>query len=204
MDMAVMDIRPTILEGRQVRLEPLSAAHHESLAAVLDPTLLQWFQKPATNAAELRAFIAAALEDQAAGRALPFATVDRAKGRPIGSTRFANIDRLNRRLEIGWTWIGRIWQRTAINTEAKLLMMTHAFETLGAIRVEFKTDALNTQSRTALARLGAVEEGYFRNHMITDSGRIRHSVWFSVVEAEWPRVKRDLEGRLGTGRSAGP
>jgi N-acetyltransferase len=203
MDMAVMDIRPIILEGRHVRLEPLSAAHHESLAEALDATLLQWFPKPATNAAELRAFIAAALEEQAGGRALPFATVDRASGRPVGSTRFGNIDRQNRRLEIGWTWIGRLWQRTAINTEAKLLMMTHAFEALGAIRVEFKTDALNMQSRTALARLGAVEEGYFRNHMVTDSGRIRHSVWFSVVEAEWPRVKRQLEGRLAAGRSSG-
>jgi RimJ/RimL family protein N-acetyltransferase len=196
MDMAVMDVRPVTLEGRHVRLEPLSLKHHESLAAALDPTLLQWFQMPATNAAELKRFIAAALEDQAVGRALPFATIDKASGRAVGSTRFANIDRQNRHLEIGWTWIGRVWQRTAINTEAKLLMLTHAFEALGAIRVEFKTDALNTQSRTALARLGAVEEGYFRNHMITASGRVRHSVWFSIVEAEWPRVKRQLEGRL--------
>ena len=196
MDMPVMDIRPVVLEGRHARLEPLSLAHHEPLAAVLDPTLLQWFPKPATNAAELREFIAASLDDQKRGQALPFATIDRDTGRPVGSTRFGNIDRANRRLEIGWTWLGRAWQRTAINTEAKLLMMTHAFEALGAIRVEFKTDALNAQSRAALARLGAVEEGYFRSHMIAADGRIRNSVWFSVVESDWRRVKRDLEGKL--------
>lgn len=199
MDMPVMDIQPLVLEGRHVRLEPLLLAHHEALAAVLDPTLTQWFPKPVTNAAELRELIVTSLEDQRRGQALPFATIDRASGRPIGSTRFGNIDRANRRLEIGWTFIGRAWQRTAINTEAKLLMMAHAFERLGAIRVEFKTDALNAQSRAALARLGAVEEGYFRNHMVTAGGRIRHTVWFSVVESEWPRVKRQLEGRLAAG-----
>ena len=200
MDMAVMDVRPVVLEGRRVRLEPLSLAHHAALTSVLDQTLLQWFPRPATNAAELREFIAAALADQRLGAALPFATIDRASGRAVGSTRFANIDRTNRRVEIGWTWLGRSWQRTAINTEAKLLMMAHAFEALGAIRVEFKTDARNEQSRAALARLGAVEEGYFRNHMIAADGRVRHSVWFSVVEADWPRVKRELEGRLAAPR----
>lgn len=200
MDMPVMDIRPVVLEGRHVRLEPLSLAHHELLATVLDQTLTQWFPQPITNPAELRAFIATALAEQERGHALPFATIDRASGRAVGSTRFGNIDRANRRVEIGWTWLGRSWQRTAINTEAKLLMMAHAFEALSAIRVEFKTDALNTQSRAALARLGAVEEGYFRNHMITADGRIRHSVWFSVVESEWPRIKRQLEGRLAAGR----
>jgi len=200
MDMQVMDVRPVTLEGRRVRLEPLTFAHHEALAAVLDPTLLQWFSKPVTNPAELREFIAEALDEQKRGRALPFATIERATGRAVGSTRFANIDRANRRVEIGWTWLGRTWQRTGANIEAKLLMMAHAFEALGAIRVEFKTDARNEQSRAALARLGAVEEGYFRNHMIAADGRVRHSVWFSVVEADWPRVKRELEGRLAAPR----
>ncbi len=200
MDMAVMDVRPVVLEGRRVRLEPLTLAHHEALAGLLDPTLLQWFSKPATNAAELREFITARLEDQKFGRALPFATIERATGRAVGTTSFANIDRANRRVEIGWTWLGRTWQRTGINAEAKLLMMAHAFEALGAIRVEFKTDALNEQSRAALTRLGALEEGYFRNHMIAADGRIRHSVWFSVVDSDWPRVKRDLEGRLAPRR----
>lgn len=201
MDMPVMDVRPVTLEGRHVRLAPLSLAHHEALAALLDPTLLQWFPQPVTNPAELRQFIATSLDDQKRGLALPFVTIERDTGRPVGSTRFGNIDRANRRLEIGWTWLGRAWQRSAINTEAKLLMMAHAFEALGAIRVEFKTDALNAQSRAALARLGAVEEGYFRNHMIAAGGRIRNTVWFSVVESDWPRVRRDLEGKLARSRS---
>jgi RimJ/RimL family protein N-acetyltransferase len=199
MDMQAMDIMPTTLEGRHVRLEPLSENHHAPLAQVLDPTLLQWFAQPVVTAEELRGFIATALEEQAQGRSLPFATIDRASGRPVGSTRFGNIDRANRRVEIGWTWIGRVWQRTPVNTEAKLLMLSHAFEAWGAIRVEFKTDSRNTQSRAALARLGATEEGYFRNHMITASGRLRHSVWFSIVDSEWPMVKRRLEARLAQG-----
>lgn len=197
-----MDVRPTVLEGRHVRLEPLTTAHHAGLAQVLDPTLLQWFTQPAATAEDLRGFIAAALEEQAQGRSMPFATIDRASSRAIGSTRFASIERAHRRLEIGWTWIGRVWQRTAVNTEAKLLMLTHAFEAWGAIRVELKTDSRNTQSRAALARLGATEEGYFRNHMITAGGRVRHSVWFSIVDSEWPLVKRRLEARLAQGRAA--
>ena len=196
MDMAVMDVRPVALEGRRMRLEPLSLSHHAALAGLLDPTLLQWFAKPIVTAADMREFIAEALAEQKQGRALPFAVIERATGRAVGSTRFANIDRANRRAEIGWTWLGRAWQRTGINIEAKLVMMAHAFEALGAIRVEFKTDAQNEQSRAALTRLGATEEGYFRNHLVAADGRIRHSVWFSVVEADWPRVKRGLENRL--------
>lgn len=197
-----MRIEPVTLSGEHVRLEPLSRGHLGPLGAVLDPTLLQWFTKPATNAVELAEFIEEALHEQDAGTALPFATIEQSSGRPVGSTRYGNIDRANRRLEIGWTWIGRPWQRSAINTEAKLLMLTHAFETLGAIRVEFKTDSLNQQSRTAIARLGAVEEGTFRNHMITASGRIRHSVWFSIVDSDWIRVKRRLEDRLAQHKRA--
>lgn len=191
-----MRIEPVRLTGGHVVLEPLSRGHLGPLGAVLDAKLLQWFTKPATNDVELAEFIEEALHAQDAGTALPFATIDRASGKAIGSTRFASIDRANRRLEIGWTWIARPWQRSAVNTEAKLLMLTHAFETLGAIRVEFKTDSLNRQSRAALARLGAVEEGTFRNHMITASGRVRHSVWFSIIDSEWIKVKRGLEDRL--------
>jgi len=194
-----MRIEPVTFEGRHVRLEPLSRGHLGPLGAVLDPTLLQWFTHPVTNAAELATFVEDALHLQDAGTALPFATIARESGRVVGSTRFGNIDRANRRLEIGWTWIARPWQRSAINTEAKLLMLAHAFETLGAIRVEFKTDSLNTQSRAALARLGAVEEGIHRNHMVTASGRIRHSVWFSIIDSEWLGVKQRLEARLARG-----
>jgi N-acetyltransferase len=196
MDMPVMDLRPLTLEGNHVRLEPLSLDHLDGLAQVLDATLLQWFSKPATNVDELREFIEMALEEQHQRRTVAFAMIDRASGRAIGSTRFGNIDAAHRRVEIGWTWIGRVWQRTAINTEAKLLMMEHAFERCGAIRVEFKTDSRNTQSRAALARLGATEEGYFRNHMIMANGRYRHSVYFSIVDAEWPLLKQRLVRRL--------
>lgn len=196
-----MRIEPTRLQGEHVVLEPLSRAHLGPLASVLDPKLLQWFPKPVTNDAELAEFIEEALHAQDAGTALPFATIDRESGKVVGSTRFANIDRANRKLEIGWTWIARPWQRSAINTEAKLLMLAHAFETLGAIRVEFKTDSLNRQSRAALTRLGAVEEGTFRNHMITSSGRVRHSVWFSILDSEWLKVRRRLEERLAAHRT---
>ncbi|HEX6978026.1 MAG TPA: GNAT family protein [Alphaproteobacteria bacterium] len=191
-----MRIESVTLEGRHVRLEPLSRRHLGPLGAVLDPTLLQWFAQPVTDESELAAFIDEALHQQDAGTALPFAIVERRSGRAIGSTRFANIDRANRRLEIGWTWIARPWQCTAVNAETKLLMLTHAFEVLGTIRVEFKTDSLNIQSRAALARLGAREEGTFRNHMITASGRVRHSVWFSIIDSEWLKVKKGLEARL--------
>jgi RimJ/RimL family protein N-acetyltransferase len=191
-----MRIEPVRLTGQYVALEPLSRSHLGPLCAALDAKLLQWFTKPPTTDVEMAEFIEEALHAQDAGTALPFATLDRASGKVVGSTRFANIDRANRHLEIGWTWIARPWQRSAINTEAKLLMLTHAFEALGAIRVEFKTDSLNRQSRAALARLGATEEGIFRNHMITASGRVRHSVWFSIVDSEWIKVKRRLEERL--------
>jgi RimJ/RimL family protein N-acetyltransferase len=191
-----MDIRPVVLAGRRVRLKPLALEHHSALSAVLDPALLRWFPKPAATPEELRTFIADALAYQAAGTALPFATVALPDGKPVGSTRFLNIDRAHRHVEIGATWIGRAWQRSALNTEAKVLMMTHAFEVWDALRVEFKTDALNAQSRAALERLGAVAEGRFRNHMVTASGRVRDSVWYSVVAEEWPDLKQRLAARL--------
>jgi RimJ/RimL family protein N-acetyltransferase len=197
--MSAMDIRPLVLEGRHARLEPLAMAHLDALGEALDPTLLQWSSSHVKDVESLRGYIAEALAAQTAGTALPFATIARAGGRPVGSTRFGNIDRANRRVEIGWTWLGRPWQRTALNTEAKLLMMTHAFEAWGAIRVEFKTDALNAQSRAALRRLGAVEEGVFRSHMIMADGRIRDSVWYGVTAGEWPAIKRRLQSRLAEG-----
>jgi len=192
-----MQIVPVTLEGRYVRLEPLSLAHHAALSEVgLDEDLWRWIPAPVRTPDEMREYINAALREQAAGTALPFATVDRASGRAIGSTRYGNIDRSNRRAEIGWTWVAPAWQRTAVNTEAKYLMFRHAFETLGCIRVELKTDSLNQRSRSAILRLGAQEEGTFRNHMITASGRIRHTVYYSVTDAEWPSVKKGLEEKL--------
>ena len=128
---------------------------------------------------------------------LPFVTIECKSGKAIGSTRFMNIDVTNRRVEIGGTWIAKPWQRSAINTEAKYLMLRHAFETFGCIRVELKTDVLNTQSRNAILRIGAKEEGILRHHVITWTGRLRDSIYFSILEEEWPGVKAELERRMG-------
>ena len=162
----------------------------------LDPVLWRWIPFPVRTKDDLRRYIEDALRDREAGRAMPFTTIDRATDMPIGSTRFGNIDLFNRRVEIGWTWVAPPWQRSAVNTEAKLLMLEHAFERLGCNRVEFKTDSLNTQSRNALLGIGATEEGILRNHMVTESGRLRHSVYFSVIASEWPATRERLEGRL--------
>lgn len=193
-----MDITPVTLEGRHIRLEALSLAHHAQLcAAGLDEAIWRWNPRGAVRTPEeMRAYIEHALEQQAAGESLPFATVERISGCAVGSTRFAEIDRANRRVEIGYTWITPVWQRTAVNTEAKYLMLRHAFETLGCIRVELKTDSLNERSRAAIRRIGAHEEGIFRNHMVTASGRLRHSVYFSIIDSEWPQVKAALEAKL--------
>jgi RimJ/RimL family protein N-acetyltransferase len=197
MKIAEMKVEPVTLEGRHVRLEPLSLAHQGALAEVgLEEELWRWIPTAVRTPAEMTAYIQAALEDQERGAALPFAIVEKAGGRAIGSTRYANIDCTHRRLEIGWTWVARQWQRTAVNTEAKYLLLRHAFESLGCIRVELKTDSLNERSRAAILRIGAREEGTFRNHMITASGRIRHSVYFSILDSEWPAVKSLLESKL--------
>ena len=144
----------------------------------------------------MAAYIQTALDAQKAGTAVPFATVHVGSGKVIGSTRYMNIDVPNRRVEIGATWIAPPWRRTAVNTEAKYLMLRHAFEALGCIRVELKTDALNQRSRNAIRRIGAQEEGILRQHMVTWSGRLRDSVYFSILDSEWPRVKQDLEQKL--------
>jgi N-acetyltransferase len=192
-----MDIGPITLEGRAIRLEPLTMAHHVALCeAGLEDSIWQWIPERVTSPEEMRKYIQGALDAQAAGTALPFATLDRASGRAIGSTRFGNIDRANRRVEIGWTWLGLAWQRTAANTEAKYLMMRQAFETWSCVRVELKTDSLNERSRRAILRIGAKEEGTLRNHMVTWSGRLRHTVYYSVIDSEWPAVKAELEAKL--------
>ena len=192
-----MDIRPITLEGNIVRLEPLSMNHLDGLSAVgLDEELWHYTTTVVRSRGDMERYIEGALELQKQGMALPFAIIEKSTGRAIGSTRFANIDHSNRRAEIGWTWVGRQWQRTAVNTECKFLLLRHAFETLKCIRVEFKTDSLNQQSKKALARIGAKEEGVFRSHMIMPNGRIRHSVYFSIVDSEWPDVKKELQEKL--------
>lgn len=183
-----MHIEPIILQGTHVRLTPLSLDHLDGLCAIgLEPEIWRWAPVPITTREDMRDYVETALGWQAEGAALPFATILNKTAQIVGSTRFANIDCEHKHMEIGWTWIGKPWQRTAVNTEAKYLMLRHAFEKLGSIRVEFKTDSLNQQSRSAILRIGAKEEGTFRNHMITQDGRYRHSVYFSVIELEWPR-----------------
>ncbi|HEY1960771.1 MAG TPA: GNAT family protein [Rhizomicrobium sp.] len=190
-------LEPVTLEGSVVRLEPLSLEHLEGLTRVgLAPELWRWIPFAVTSRDEMRGYIETALEEQRAGQSLPFAVMDAKTGEAIGSTRYGNISEPNRRLEIGWTWYTPTRQRTPVNTEAKLLLLTHAFERLGMIRVEFKTDALNDKSRNALLRIGAMQEGIFRKHLICQSGRIRDTVYFSILDTEWPEKKRWLEERL--------
>ncbi len=191
-------VEPAVLEGEHLRLEPLSLAHHDGLCEIgLVEQLWRWIPKQVLTPEDMRAYIELALTERANGVSMPFAQIEKSSGRVIGSTRYMNIDKTHRRLEIGCTWIAPAWQRTAINTESKYLLMRHAFEDLGCMRVELKTDSLNEKSRAAILRIGAKQEGIFRNHMITDSGRVRHTVYFSVIDSEWAGVKAELERRLG-------
>ncbi len=192
-----MIVRPVTLEGQFIRLEPLGMEHRPALCAVaFDEDIWRWATVSMQTPDEMRRYIETALRWQREGSALPFAITLQRTGQAVGSTRFANIDTSNRRLEIGWTWLARPWQRTAANTEAKYLLLSHAFEELGAVRVEFKTDTHNAQSRRALQRIGAREEGTLRSHMLLETGRIRDSVYYSIIAPEWPAVKVALEQRL--------
>jgi RimJ/RimL family protein N-acetyltransferase len=192
-----MEIAPTVLAGKHVRLEPLSPNHVDGLTDVgLDPSIWEYMIDRITDRAGMLRFVEAALRDEKKGTALPFVTKTAESDKIVGTTRFGNIDKANRRVEIGWTWVAPAWQRSAVNTEAKLLMLTHAFQAWRCIRVEFKTDALNHRSRKAILRLGAVEEGTLRQHMITGSGRLRDSVYFSILDGEWERVKQGLLEKL--------
>jgi len=195
--------QPLVLEGRVVRLEPLTSAHVPALSEVaLDPELWRWTLSVIQTVDDLRRYVDAALAARAAGTSYPFATVDRASGRVVGTTRFCSLETAHRKVEIGYTFVAPAWQRTPVNTEAKLLMLRHAFDVLGMNRVEFKTDALNEKSRAALLRLGATEEGTLRAHLVTERGRIRDSVYYSVLASEWPAVQTRLEQRLSSARPA--
>jgi len=192
-----MDLTPRVLEGPNVRLEPLTPGSLDGLCeAGLDPELWKLTVSRIRTRADMQRYLEEALADQQAGSALPFATVWRATGRVIGSTRFGNASPPNRRVEIGWTWLARPWQRTGANTEAKYLMLRHAFEQWGCIRVELKTSALNARSRAAILRIGAKEEGILRHHMINEDGSLRDSVFFSLLAGEWPEARRRLEAML--------
>lgn len=192
-----MKVEDVVSEGLYVRLEPLRLEHLPALVDVgLDPEIWKWTANVVESEADLERYVRDALAMREAGTALPFVTISKADDKIVGSTRFGNIDVANRKAEIGWTWINPKWQRTVINTEAKLLMLTHAFETWKCIRVELKTDSNNSQSRAAIARIGGVEEGTLRNHMITESGRYRHSVYFSILDTEWASAKAILTSKL--------
>jgi N-acetyltransferase len=197
-DAVVRALRPLVLECESVRLEPLRSDHLADLwIAGRDPSIWRWTTHTITSAEEMGAYVSEAVQQAAAGAALPFAIVERRTGAAVGSTRFLNIVPEHRRLEIGATWVGTAWQRTSINTGAKYLLLQHAFEVLGYIRVEFKTHARNERARAALARIGALEEGILRCHMIQPDGSPRDSVYFSVLDREWAGVKRALRQRLG-------
>lgn len=192
-----MNLDPVILEGRHARLVPMTPEHLPALwRAGGDPELWRWTVSQVHGEDDMRRYVEEALAARAQGTALPFVTTDAASGEVVGSTRFGNADAHHRRVEIGWTWIARPWQRTAVNTEAKYLMLRHAFEALGCIRVELKTDALNERSRRAIQRIGGREEGILRKHMLTDHGRVRDTVYFSIVDDEWPQAKARLEEML--------
>jgi RimJ/RimL family protein N-acetyltransferase len=199
-----MNPGPVTLEGRVVRVEPLEQRHAEALLeAAGDPAIWRYLPmaQPLTLEA-VRRWIEETAAQAAGGEQVPFAIVRRDTGRAVGSTRFLEIHRDWRGLEIGWTWLAAAAQRTAVNTECKLLLLRHAFEDLGALRVQFKTDLRNLQSQQALERLGAVREGVLRKSRINHDGYVRSSVYFSVLDDEWPALRQRLEARLEAGLAA--
>jgi len=192
-----MPFEPVVLEGDHVRLEPLSAEHNEGLCeAIRDGKLWELFVTFVPHPDAINDFLASAQNLYEAGDGLTFATIDKATGQVAGSTRFMKANLPFKRVEIGFTFLGASWQRSAINTEAKLLMLEHAFESLTLNRVELLTDYLNQRSRQAILRLGAKEEGVLRSHMVMPDGRVRDSVIFSILRHEWPGIKRNLQHRL--------
>jgi RimJ/RimL family protein N-acetyltransferase len=192
-----MLVQPVTLTGAHVQLVPMQPEHADALwQAAQDESIWRWTLSRIQSRADVDQYIAYALEQQSLGAQLPFVTVSRDTGEIVGSTRFDEITPAHRRVEIGWTWIAPRWQRTAINTEAKYLMLRHAFETWQCVRVQLKTDALNERSQRAIARLGAVREGVLRSQYIMPDGRRRDSVYFSILDTEWTAVKAHLERLL--------
>lgn len=194
----IFDPQPVQLEGTHVRLEPLTLQHAPDLLEAAQDALL-WRYLPIaapTALAEIQSLISTALELQATGAQVPFAVVLRANHKAIGSTRYLAISRPDRGLEIGWTWLDSQQQRTAVNTECKYLLLRHAFEALGAIRVQLKTDKRNEKSQRAIERIGGVREGVLRQHIILWDGFVRDTVFYSIINTEWPQVKAELERKL--------
>jgi RimJ/RimL family protein N-acetyltransferase len=193
---------PITLQGSVIRLEPIRREHAELFWQAAKDSLddiFRWIPYRMKTSEDFEQLVEKALGEQARGESVVFATVERSSGKVIGSTRYMNIDRINRRMEIGSTWIAPAWQRTAVNTEAKYLMLRHAFEVWRCMRVELKTDALNQSSRNAILRIGAKEEGTLRKHLITWTGRVRDTTYFSILDSEWISVKSQLEAGLKVG-----
>lgn len=189
-------VLPLTLEGSVVRLEPVRREHADLFWEVAKNDLddvFRWIPYSMKTREDFQRLIDKAFEEQERRESVVFATVEQSSGRVIGSTRFMNIDRSNCRVEIGSTWIAPAWQRTGVNTEAKYLMLWHAFDVWKCMRVELKTDALNQKSRNAILRIGAKEEGTLRRHLLTWTGRVRDTVYFSILDHEWPEVKTRLD-----------
>lgn len=190
-------MEPCVLEGRQVRLEPLTSGHVPVLCEYgLDPDLWRWTITRLRAPTEMVGWVETALREQQEGRSLPFAIRLKASGQVIGSTRFMAIDIPNRRTEIGCTWIGRPWHGSGMNLEVKLLMLRHAFESWGCMRVEFKANGRNLRSHQALRKIGAVEEGRFRKYRLDADGNPTEVVWFAVTDEDWPACRARIEARL--------
>ncbi len=189
---------PVRIAGTRVALEPLSMRHVDDLAvAGADEAIWRWLPTAHYQPGSMRAFVESALVAQERREALPFATIDLLSGKAVGSTRYHHIDTEHRRLEIGVTWVGPGQQRSHINTEAKMLQFWYAIDVLKCRRVELKADVDNAKSRAAILRLGAMEEGTFRKHMLYADGRNRDNVYFSVIDDDWPAVRARLESKLG-------
>ena len=188
----------SVLEGEIVRLEPLARRHEKGLfEAAQDRRIWRWMPCDASESGErFHAWLEEALAASSAGTEVAFATVDAGTGEPVGSTRYLAVRPEHRGLEIGWTWLAPAHWRTGANVEAKLLMLEHAFERLGCVRVEFKTDSRNEISRAALAALPAQFEGIFRKHMLVRGGERRDSAYYSIIDDEWPEVRENLGRRI--------
>jgi N-acetyltransferase len=194
----MMSVEPCTLIGKTVRLEPLQARHADDLFLAGQEAEMWLYlpTNPCVSRGAMAQWIAETLRLQQAGDCLPFAIIDLATGRAIGSTRYLAMMAKDYGLEIGWTWLDPAVRRTGVNTECKYLLLTHAFEVLKAIRVQLKTDSRNVRSQTAIARIGGVREGVLRNHMIMSDGYRRHTVYFSILDSEWPSVKAGLETKM--------
>jgi RimJ/RimL family protein N-acetyltransferase len=192
----IMRFAAPLIDG-EVTLELLTTSHIDALVTfATHPSLWQWTSVRCLTESALRAYLTSAITAHAAGECLPLATLHR--GQVVGSTRYAALAPAHKRCEIGWTFVHPDLWGTSVNARAKYLMLRHAFEVAGLNRVEFKTDALNTRSRRALAALGAVEEGILRRHMICDDGRVRDSVYFSIITEDWPTIRQHLLARIAS------